>query len=51
LKQDPETGLLNMKPTELIKQVIKALGLDGGCAKRKYTPSESKSLVKDINGN
>ncbi len=26
LKQDPETGLLEMKQTRLIKQVIKALG-------------------------
>jgi hypothetical protein len=28
LEQDPETGLLEMKQTGLIKQVIKALGLD-----------------------
>jgi hypothetical protein len=40
-----------MKQTGLIKRVIKALGLDDGCAKGKYTPSESKPLVKDINGN
>jgi hypothetical protein len=51
LKQDPEIGLIKMKQTGLIKQVIKALGLDDGYAKGKYTPSESKPLVKDINGN
>jgi hypothetical protein len=39
-----------MKQTGLIKHVIKALELDGGHAKGKYTPSESKPLVKDING-
>ena len=41
LEQDQETGLLKMKQTGLIKQVIEALGLDDGCAKGKYTPSES----------
>ncbi len=51
LEGDPETGLLKMKQTGLIKRVIKALGLDDGCAKENYTPSESKPLVKDINGN
>jgi hypothetical protein len=35
LEQDPETGLLEMKQTGLIKQVIKALGLDNGLVKRK----------------
>jgi hypothetical protein len=39
-----------MKHTGLIKQVIKALGLDDGLVKGKYTPSESKPLVKDLNG-
>jgi hypothetical protein len=29
--------------------VIKALGLDDGIVIRKYTPSESKLLVKNIN--
>jgi hypothetical protein len=48
LEQDPETGLLEMKQTGLIKQFIKALSLDDGCAKRQYTPSESKPLAKDI---
>jgi hypothetical protein len=45
LEWDPETGLLKMKQTGLIKQVIEALGLDNGPVKRKYTPSESKPLV------
>ncbi len=49
LEWDPETGLLNMKQTGLIKQVIKVLGLDDGLVKGKYTPSESKPLVKNIN--
>ncbi len=50
LECNPETGLLEMKQTGLINRVIKALGLDDGCAKGKYTPSESKPLVKDVNG-
>ncbi len=50
LEWDPETGLLEMKQTGLIKQVVKALGLDNGLVKGKYTPSESKPLVKNING-
>jgi hypothetical protein len=33
----------------MIKRIIKALGLDNG-AKGKFIPSESKPLVKDING-
>ncbi len=49
LEQDPETGLLEMKLTGQIKQVIKALGLDDGLVKGKYTPSESKLLVKNLN--
>ena len=50
LERDPETGLLEMKQTGLIKQVIEALGLNNGLVKEKYTPSESKPLVKNING-
>ena len=38
-----------MKQTGLIKRIIEALGLDDG-AKGKFTPSESKPLVKYING-
>jgi hypothetical protein len=48
LERDPETSLLEMKQTGLIKRIIEALGLDDG-AKGKFTPSESKPLVKDIN--
>jgi hypothetical protein len=33
LERDPETGLLEMKQTGLIKRVIKALGLDNGFVK------------------
>jgi hypothetical protein len=49
LERDSETGLLEMKQTGLIKRIIKALGLDNG-AKGKFTLSESKPLVKDVNG-
>jgi hypothetical protein len=41
LERDPETGLLEMKQTGLIKCIIKALGLDD---------SRSKPLVKNVNG-
>ncbi len=50
LEWDPDTGLLEMKQTGLIKRVIEALGLDDGLVKGKYTPSESKPLVKNLNG-
>ena len=49
LERDPETSLLKMKQTGLIKRIIETLGLDDG-SKGKFTPSESKPLVKDING-
>jgi hypothetical protein len=49
LQRDPETSLLEMKQTGLIKRIIEALGFDDG-AKGKFTPPESKPLVKDING-
>jgi hypothetical protein len=49
LERDPKTILLEMKQTGLIKRIIEALGLDEG-AKGKFTPSESKPLVKDVNG-
>ena len=48
LEQDPETSLLEMKQTGLSNCIIEALGLDDG-AKGKFTPSESKPLVKDVN--
>jgi len=41
LERDPETSLLEMKQTGLIKHNIKALGLDDG--------AKSKLLVKDVN--
>jgi hypothetical protein len=49
LEWEPETGLLEMKQTGLITWVIKALGLDDGIVKGKYTPSESIPLVKNLN--
>jgi hypothetical protein len=49
LERDPEMSLLKMKQTGLINRIIKELGLDDG-AKGKFTPSESKPLVKDGNG-
>ena len=39
LERDPETSLLEMKQTGLIKRIIEALGLDDG-AKGKFTPCE-----------
>ena len=39
-----------MKQTGLIKRIIEAVGLDDGSVKGKYTPSESKPLVKDVHG-
>jgi len=45
LERDPETRLLEMKQTGLIKRIIQALGLDDG-AKGKFIPSESKPLVQ-----
>ncbi len=50
LERDPETGLLEMKQTGLIKRVIEALGLDDGFVKGKLTPSESKPLITNLNG-
>ncbi len=49
LEQDPETSFLKMKQTGLIKRIIEARGLEDG-AKGKFTPSESKQLVMDVNG-
>ena len=49
LDWDPETGLLEIKQTGLIIWVIKALGLDDRIVKWKYSPSESKPLVKNLN--
>jgi hypothetical protein len=46
LEHDPETNLLEMKQTGLIKRVIEALGLDDGLVKGKHTPSKSRPLIK-----
>jgi hypothetical protein len=50
LERNPETNLLKIKQTRLIKRVIEALGLDDGIVKEKYTLSESKPLVKNLHG-
>ncbi len=50
LDRNASTGLLEMKQSGLIKQVIEALGLDDGYSKGKHTPSEAKPLVKDPDG-
>ncbi len=50
LDHDASTCLLEMKQTGLIKQVIKALGLDDLHPKGKHTPAETKALVKDADG-
>jgi len=39
-----------MKQIGLIKRVIEALGLDDGLVKGKQTPSESKPLIKNLDG-
>ena len=44
LERDEKTGLLEMKQTGLIRQVIEAVGLDDGMAKGKFTPSEPESV-------
>ncbi len=44
LDRDASTGILEMKQTGLIKQVIKALGLDDGYAKGKHTPAQNQGL-------
>ena len=48
LGQDEATGLMEMNQVGLIYRVIETLGLDDEMAKRKFTPSESKPLVKDL---
>lgn len=45
-----EEGLLEMKQTDLIERIIKALGLDDKNATPKYTPAESKPLTRDEAG-
>ncbi len=47
---DCPSGLLEMKQMELIKRVVETLGQDDGYAKGKHTPTESKPLVNDADG-
>ncbi len=47
MEQDSNTGLLKMKQTGLIERVVEALGLDNGYTCGKYTPAETKPLIKD----
>ena len=39
-----------MKETGLIQRVIKAVGLEDGMVKGKFTPSDQRPLVKDDDG-
>ena len=47
---DKEIGLTEMKQVGIIDRVTEKLGLDDGITKRKFTPSESKNLLKDSDG-
>jgi hypothetical protein len=38
-EQDSNTGLLEMKQTDLIERVVEALGLDNGYARGNHTPA------------
>ncbi len=50
MERNSNTGLLEMKQTDLIERVVEALGLDDGYARGKHTPAETKPLVKDEDG-
>ena len=50
LEKDHSTGLLDMKQTVLIQFFIEAVFLDYGIPKGKFTPLETKPLVKYENG-
>ena len=50
MEQDSNIGLLEIKQTGLIEQVIEASGLDNGYARGKHTSAETKPLVKDEDG-
>jgi len=50
MERDTETGLLELKQTDLIDRILETMGLDAGTAKSKWTPAESKPLVKDSDG-
>ena len=45
---DKEIGLTEMKQVGIIDRVTEKLGLDDGIAKRNFTTSESKPLVKYV---
>ena len=42
-----ETGTIELKKTGLTDQIIEYLGLDITTTKRKWTPTEDTSLVKE----
>ena len=50
LGRDEATDLMEMNQVGIINCVIETLGLYDGMAKSKYNPSESKTLVKDVDG-
>ena len=50
LGQDEATGLIYMKQIGHIDRFIETLVLDDRMEKRKFTPSESKNLLKDSDG-
>ena len=43
-------GVLELKQDGLIDRILTAIGLNDGMAKCKYTPSESRPLTKDPDG-
>ena len=50
MEHDEEFGLLELKQTELIDQVIETLDLHVGTTTGKWTPRESVQLVKNMDG-
>ena len=50
LGREESTSLMGKKQVGLIDHVIETLRFDYGMTKRKFTPSESKHLVKDADG-
>ena len=48
--QKNPNGLLEMTQDGLIDRIIETLGLDDGNTHGKWTPSEAKPLVKDVDG-
>ncbi len=49
-EHNPETGYLNMAQNNLIKQLLKTLGLKVGTANGKFAPVERKPLAKHMYG-